>query len=99
MFLSEQFWLRWRQHHLDNLQKRNKWKRTNHHINIGDVVMVKGPSKRNTWPMGRVLKVNKGRDGLTRSVILRVPGGNADSQRTLERSIRDTVLLISSVQS
>ena len=96
MYLSEQFWMRWRQHYLHSLQHRKKWHEENKGIEVGDVVLVRGPAKRNKWPVGRIVEVIKGREGLVRSVRIKLPDSIGKSNRILERCVRDTVLLVSS---
>ena len=90
-YLAEQFWCSWRNHHLNTLQLRYKWKIKNRNVNIGDIVLLKGKSKRNNWPIGVVTDMKKSRDGLVRSVAIRLPG---EPPRLLERALFDTILLI-----
>ena len=67
--LSNCFWSRFVREYLPALQKRSKWIHPQHNMRIGELILVveKGVP-RGLWPLGRVTKVNTGRDGLTRSV-------------------------------
>ena len=93
MYLADQFWTRWRNYYLHSLQERRRWKTPNHNISRGDIVLLRGKGKRNEWPMGVIYDVKVGSDGLIRRVWVNVPikGG---VNHVLERSVRDTVLLI-----
>lgn len=52
-YLADQFWLRWRQEYLQNLQNRPKWTNRECNLAVGDVVLVKEDSiYRNYWPLG-----------------------------------------------
>ena len=96
MFLCDEFWRRWQSHYLALLQRRNRWLKPNHAIQIGDIVLVKGTNKRNDWPMGRIASIKYSKDNLVRSAVIRLPSKDSGKPRYLERSIRDTVLLVSS---
>ena len=98
MYLSEQFWVRWRKFYLHSLHERRRWKTPNHSINTGDIVLLRGKSKRNEWPMGTVEKVRYGSKGVVRRVWIRTAAKSGGKQ-LLERSVRDTVLLIPNLSS
>lgn len=93
-YLANQFWVRWRLNYLTELQERNKWKQRRPCISVDDIVMLKGPAARNTWPTARVIDVHPNKDGLPRSVTLRVPSSENNRVRVLKRAIHDLVLLI-----
>ena len=67
----------------------------NYAVQIGDIVLIKGTNKRNEWPMGKISSIKRSKDNLIRSVVIKLPGKAFDKPRFLERSIRDTVLLVS----
>ena len=92
LYLSEQFWLRWRSHYLLDFQERNRWTKVNRSIKEGDLVLVKGQAKRNCWPMGRIIETIVSTDGLVRRVKIKV-SNKGECPKILERSVRDTVLL------
>ena len=88
-YLADQFWKRWTQEYLPNLQKRQKWLRPNRNIKVGDVVLViddKAP--RNSWPMGLVQKCHEDRNGFVRSVQLKT------KTATLDRPVSKLCLLL-----
>ncbi|XP_053395609.1 uncharacterized protein LOC128555863 [Mercenaria mercenaria] len=56
-------------------QVRQKWHNVQRNLTVNDLVLVcDEPSTRGRWPLGRVLEVSKGRDGLERSCRVRVNG-------------------------
>ncbi|XP_037906171.1 uncharacterized protein LOC119648480 [Hermetia illucens] len=70
--LKQQFWHRWSLEYLTQLQQRAKWFSENRKINVDDLVLIKcenQPSGR--WPLGRIVAVHPGNDGLTRVVTLK----------------------------
>ena len=70
--IAEQFWRRWTREYLHELQMRPKWLNVKPNLQIGDVVLMVDESRpRGHWPLGRVLEINTGRDGLVRSAKLR----------------------------
>ena len=73
-FLADQFWSKWKKEYLHTLQLRQKWKTKNSILKEGDLVLLKGTTKRNYWPVCVVTELLKNRDGLVRNVKLRVTG-------------------------
>ena len=54
-----------------SLQERQKWDTARPNLQVGDVVLlVDDDVKRNMWPMGRIVEVFPGDDGLVRKVNL-----------------------------
>lgn len=71
-YIVDQFWKRWLREYLPRLQERSKWNAPRRNIAVNDVVLVVDQSApRGSWPLARVLEVNKGRDGYVRSVKLK----------------------------
>ena len=67
-YLAEMFWKRWVKEYLPNLQSRQKWNTVKRNIAEGDIVLVVEQNiPRGDWPLGRIIEVNRGRDGLVRS--------------------------------
>jgi hypothetical protein len=65
--LVGQFWKRWRREFLPSLNTRKKWFHPTHNLKEDDVVMLVEPNaKRGEWPLGRVIEVFPGNDGLVR---------------------------------
>ena len=58
--------------YLPLLQTRQKWQRVKQNISVNDVMLSDDVSLPcGQWPLGIVTGVNKGRDGLVRSIKLR----------------------------
>ena len=60
----------------------------------GDVVIVKDNTPRTVWPLALVSKVSKSKDGLVRSVILRLRPDSFGKPQFRERAVHDLVLLV-----
>ena len=68
--LVREFWCRWKNEYLPTLitdESKNCMK----NIKPGDVVLVNEGTKREYWPLGRVIEVLLGRDNVVRSVKLK----------------------------
>ena len=75
-YLSNIFWRRWSKECLPQLQIRQKWLRKRRNLTVGDVVLVSADnSPRNTWPLGRVLKVHSDKKGIVRRVTIKPKSG------------------------
>lgn len=67
--LVQSFWQRWKEEHLLSLQSRAKWHRSRENHGVDDIVIVLSESTPLTsWPLGRVLAIFPGDDGLVRNV-------------------------------
>ena len=80
-YLADQFWVRWKRDYLKTLQVRRKWQRRTRNVVVGDVVIVKENSPRNSWPMGIVTDTKFNSDGLVRSTTIRLkpsPSGSVE---------------------
>ena len=66
-YMAEIFWRRWVKKYLPILQSRQKRNKIKRNIAVGDIVLV---IEQNVpigdWPLGRIIAVNCGRDGLAR---------------------------------
>ena len=90
--MANEFWQRWRKEYLASLQARQKWSKVRRNFQVGDIVLLKEDSPRNTWPMGRVVHVVPDEKGLVHSVQLKT----AYSKDILSRPIAKIVLLVES---
>lgn len=73
--LTHEIWRRWKHEYLQHLQKRNKWLKPQHSLQVDDVVLVKDhDSFLRDWPMGRVVKTYPGKDELVRVVDVKSQG-------------------------
>lgn len=78
------FWKRWTREYLPILQVRQKWQIVGRNLAKDDIVLVADKSSpRNCWPLGRILEVYPGRDGLIRSARLKT--GNGELVRPIEK--------------
>ncbi|XP_063381137.1 uncharacterized protein LOC134667644 [Cydia fagiglandana] len=74
--LSEHFWTRWLKEYLPSLKPRRNNGRQYHNLKIDDVVLVVDPDlPRGVWPIGRIVEVFPGRDGIVRVADVATKGG------------------------
>ena len=75
--ISNEFWSRWRKEVLVILQNRQKWNTVKRNCKIGDVVLLKETStERNRWPMARIAETYADKNGIVRSVKLKLGSSN-----------------------
>ena len=73
--LSDVFWKRWIKEYLPLLHLRQKWTHTQPDVCVDDIVLLEEENApRGEWPIARVLELQPGLDGLTRTVKLLVRG-------------------------
>ena len=85
---------RWKKEFLSTLQSRRKWNNLKENTKVGDVVLLKmNNTNRNEWPMARVTEKMPDKDGLVRSVKLRIESKN-NSDQTLICPIAKLVFLV-----
>ena len=78
---KEAVWNRWTREYIRSLreQHRRAGGEQTPYPSVGDVVIIKSEKKnRNTWKLGIVTELIKGRDGITRAAKLRVGTGNLE---------------------
>ncbi|GFW35767.1 integrase catalytic domain-containing protein [Trichonephila clavipes] len=74
--LRDKFWNRWSTEYLTHLQTRAKWSVQNPNLMENQLVLLKDPNtKPLDWPMGRILEVFPGSDGLVRVVNVKTSTG------------------------
>ncbi|GFX53429.1 integrase catalytic domain-containing protein [Trichonephila clavipes] len=74
--LRDKFWNRWSTEYLTHLQTRAKWNLQNPNLMENQLVLLKDPNtKPLDWPMGRILEVFPGSDGLVRVVNVKTSTG------------------------
>ena len=65
--MQNHFWKRWQREFLAQAQQRAKWLHPNHSFKIGDIVLFRDEfSPPTKWPLGRIVRLFPGNDGLTR---------------------------------
>ncbi|GFX18780.1 integrase catalytic domain-containing protein [Trichonephila clavipes] len=86
--LRDKFWNRWSTEYLTHLQTRAKWSKQNPNLMENQLFLLKDPNtKPLDWPMGRILEVFPGSDGLVRVVNVKTSTG------ILKRAIKKVVPL------
>ena len=101
-FLTNEFWSRWRQEFLQNLQTRQKWTHPKRNLKINDIVISKEDSGcRNQWPLARVSEVYPSEDGQVRKCKILMSDKSLDNQGRrqskpvyLQRPVHKLVLLL-----
>ena len=71
-----QFWHRWLREYIPDLIERRIWLKPRRNLSPGDIVLVVDPAtRRGDWPIGRVLQVYPGPDGVVRSASVKTAHG------------------------
>ena len=74
--MVQDFWKRWRSEYLTSLQIREKWFKTTDNVKAGTVVIVKyDNSPPLCWPLGVIVDVLPGKDGIVRNVRVKTNKG------------------------
>ncbi|CAG2239905.1 unnamed protein product [Mytilus edulis] len=90
--LSQEFWKKWREQYLSNLQQRRKWNTSSDDIKEGDIVLLKDRElNRTCWPMAIVERTFPSSDDHVRKVQIRV----AKDRRCYVRPICELIRLLS----
>ncbi|XP_066302034.1 uncharacterized protein [Branchiostoma lanceolatum] len=81
-YIADLFWKRWVKEYLPTLQGRQKWGKQRRNFAVGDLVLLKDENNpRGQWPLGKVVEVVRGSEGLVRHVKVKT------QHSTLERPI------------
>ncbi|VDO54009.1 unnamed protein product [Onchocerca flexuosa] len=78
----DHLWKIWQREYLEELRKRAQRKhrgprsRVRREPEIDELVLLKGDCPRNTWKMGRVHRLIRGKDGICRSAVVKTANGN-----------------------
>lgn len=68
-YVADQFWRKWIQQYLPELQRRSKWQDPKRNFVVGDLILLKDENTpRYLWPLGLVVEVYKSQDNLVRSI-------------------------------
>ncbi|XP_055682402.1 uncharacterized protein LOC129790105 [Lutzomyia longipalpis] len=74
--MVQHFWQRWHQEYLTSLQNRPKWNQKTRDLCVGDLVLIRDKELKPTfWKMGRVMRVDPGKDGTVRVVLVKTQDG------------------------
>jgi len=68
----KEFWETWRVRYLREIRQVSRKK--SHNLNVGDIVIVSNEKRRNEWPLGKIEELKTGRDGKSRSALVRFKG-------------------------
>ncbi|XP_068987552.1 uncharacterized protein [Bombus flavifrons] len=86
--LKQHFWRRWHREYLNELSIRNKWNKGNHDIREGTIVILREDNVPPMhWPLGRVVKIHPGADGIIRTATVQT------SSSLLDRGVKRLVPL------
>jgi hypothetical protein len=73
---TQDFWKRWTQSYLLELQQRKKWTKAQENLKVGDFVIIHDDSQPPAkWKMGRVVDVHVGKDDVVRSAVVNTATG------------------------
>uniref|UniRef100_A0A8D8WZP0 Integrase catalytic domain-containing protein n=1 Tax=Cacopsylla melanoneura TaxID=428564 RepID=A0A8D8WZP0_9HEMI len=75
--LLHSFWKRWSMEYLSSLQTRQKWfKNANQQLCVGLLVLIKSDNAPvSCWPLGRVIQICPGKDGVSRVALIQTKSG------------------------
>ena len=87
--IADEFWKRWQQTCRQSLQSRRKWNNVEHSIQPGDLVLLHDKAtKRDEWPLAKVVDVKESSDGLVRSATVEVAKANKELHIKTHQYIR-----------
>ena len=73
---ADVFWNRWKKDYLPSLNLRKRWPQENSNFHVGDLVIISSNEvPRSHWPMGRIIELYPVREGVVRSVKLKMSNG------------------------
>lgn len=74
--LKLHFWKRWHLDYLNSLQTRKKWRTPKSNLKVNDIVILKEENvPPANWPLGKIIKIHPGKDGLVRVVTIKTARG------------------------
>ncbi|XP_076660587.1 uncharacterized protein LOC143363945 [Halictus rubicundus] len=86
--LKQHFWNRWYKEYLNEMTSRSRWSSGTHPIKEGTIVLLREDNvPPMQWPLGRVIKVYPGSDGIVRAATVRT------ATTTLDRGVKRLVPL------
>ncbi|XP_043263515.1 uncharacterized protein LOC122403827 [Colletes gigas] len=86
--VKQHFWTRWHREYLNELTTRSKWTSSSPTIKKGTIVLLREDNVSSMqWPLGRVVKVHPGADGIVRVATVKT------ATTVLERNVRKLVPL------
>lgn len=100
--MHQQFWCRWKEQYLMELQKRNKWYNVRKNLKVNDMVLImEENTPPSVWPLGRIVEVYTSADGLVRSakILIATSKQNSITTTMLKRPIQKLCVLLPDAQS
>ena len=74
--LVRHFWKRWSTEYLSTLRRYTKWHHPSRNLQVGDVIILQDDNLIPLqWPLGRIVEVHPGSDGLVRVVQVKTSAG------------------------
>lgn len=74
--MFQHFWKQWSANYLHTLQERSKWRFQKNNVAVGSVVMLKtNDTPPLHWPLGKIIQLHPGTDGVVRVVTLKTKNG------------------------
>lgn len=87
-FVTQEFWKKWRLDYINSLQSRQKWTSLQPNVEVGRLVLLSEDNVPvSQWPLGRIVEVHPGKDGVVRVITVRT------AKNILKRSIVRIALL------
>ena len=100
--IADEFWQSWKRLYLNNITVRQKWKKKERNLVLGDIVILDEPdTPRAQWKVGIIDQITQSGDGFVRKALVRL--GNRGLDRfgrimenpiILERPIHKLVLML-----
>ena len=92
--IADEFWKRWQQTYRQSLQSRRKWN-NERSIQPGDLVLLHDKAtKRNEWPLTKIVDVKESSNGLVRSATVEVAKANKELHIKTHQYIRPVSKLV-----
>ncbi|XP_076660380.1 uncharacterized protein LOC143363720 [Halictus rubicundus] len=84
--LKQHFWNRWYKEYLNEMTSRSRWSSGTHPIKEGTIVLLREDNvPPMQWPLGRVIKVYPGSDGIVRAATAAMPSFDHAVRGEMER--------------
>ncbi|XP_075150831.1 uncharacterized protein LOC142224938 [Haematobia irritans] len=79
--IKHQFWKRWTQEYLNELQQRNKWQTASQNLQLGTIVAIKDNLPVMNWRLGKVIDTYPGSDGLVRTATVKTSSEQTNDEK------------------
>ncbi|KAJ8914940.1 hypothetical protein NQ315_002463, partial [Exocentrus adspersus] len=95
--IVQRFWAKWSSDYLNSLQQRGKWAQRGavSDEQVGALVLLKEDNTApQQWPLGRIVQLHPGSDGVVRVVTVKTPRGEYFSKDNTESSLAEDTSLV-----